>query len=562
MLKKVLPRKNFLNNVQSIKYFNYRLVMLVILTILPIFALMIWASFVERANEVDNAQENLTGYVEIISSNQERLLASSQQLLGALAAMPEIKQATTDSDHCRNFLTSNFKNYDQYSNFGVVGPDGNVICSILPSAHGMNFSDRKFFSEAKNGDFSIGEYIVDSVTGNGSIIFAYPVDTTDGQRAVIFTSLDLKQLEQMVSRAHLPAGSSATILDRDGTVIMRYPEQGFIGKPAVDTEIGQTMLDRKQGFAVVKGLDNVERAYAFDDLTGTSADPDAYIAIGVPTALLNAQANRDLVRNMAILLIIAAFTVYLAVITGKVLILKQVQLLQDINRMKGEFVSLVSHQIKNPLTAVKLQIGLLTSDPDLSAEQRSSIGELDESVDEILLLANKFLEAQKIEATAVELRHDLVDLKEFSRRILQEMTPQMNAKSIKLEQSFPRHDLETVVDPFMIKQAITNLLSNAVKYTPAGGRIRFKLEGREKEVRFEISDSGIGIPRREQTKIFENYYRGTNAQSGRTKGTGMGLYFAKRIVEASGGRIGFSSKEGVGSTFWFTLPLRRSDRKM
>jgi signal transduction histidine kinase len=115
----------------------------------------------------------------------------------------------------------------------------------------------------------------------------------------------------------------------------------------------------------------------------------------------------------------------------------------------------------------------------------------------------------------------------------------------------PRPD----ADPQLLRQAIVNLLSNAVKYTPAGGKIDVRISTERDSVRWEISDTGIGVPKEDQRKLFEKFYRAGNALAVETEGTGLGLYLVRLTIEQFGGRVWCESEEGAGSKFIFTLPV-------
>ena len=111
------------------------------------------------------------------------------------------------------------------------------------------------------------------------------------------------------------------------------------------------------------------------------------------------------------------------------------------------------------------------------------------------------------------------------------------------------------MDAEKIKLAVDNLLDNAIKYTKPGGRLELELSCGIKEVEFKIKDSGLGIPKSQQERVFSKFFRGENIMKVQTEGTGLGLFITKNIIEAHGGKIWFDSKEGKGTTFYFTLPI-------
>ena len=116
------------------------------------------------------------------------------------------------------------------------------------------------------------------------------------------------------------------------------------------------------------------------------------------------------------------------------------------------------------------------------------------------------------------------------------------------------------LDEDLIRHVYANLISNAIRYTMAGGNIIIKVYQSKNYLMTEVKDNGIGIPKEEQKRIFEKFFRASNALKKETDGTGLGLFLSKTIVESSGGKMGFRSSEGVGSTFWFSLPIRPKEK--
>ncbi|MCD6402659.1 HAMP domain-containing histidine kinase, partial [bacterium] len=134
--------------------------------------------------------------------------------------------------------------------------------------------------------------------------------------------------------------------------------------------------------------------------------------------------------------------------------------------------------------------------------------------------------------------------------------PFAKASNVKLYFKYQNKLPKISADPFQIKQVIENLLDNAIRYTKDKGKVEMLLKKKNKKLHFEIKDNGVGIPKEDQKYIFQKFFRSSNVMRHRTQGSGLGLYIAKAIIEKSGGKIGFQSKENKGSTFYFTLPIK------
>jgi signal transduction histidine kinase len=231
--------------------------------------------------------------------------------------------------------------------------------------------------------------------------------------------------------------------------------------------------------------------------------------------------------------------------------------LAEVSRMKSEFIDIVSHQLRSPLTNLKWAVELISSgdlkrDPKRTEEYYSvlkeNIGRMLELVDELLIVS-------KIEQGVLILRKKEVDFKKLVEDLISRSKFYALASNIEIK-FHSGNDLPTVfADPSQVKLVVENLIDNAIRYTKKEGVIDIWLEKREKQVLFRIKDSGVGIPEEDKKYIFQKFFRAENIMREQTRGSGLGLFVAKSIVESSGGKIWFESKEGKGTTFYFTLPI-------
>ena len=229
----------------------------------------------------------------------------------------------------------------------------------------------------------------------------------------------------------------------------------------------------------------------------------------------------------------------------------QNQQLRESERMKSELVSIVSHELRTPLASV---LGftslLLTRDFDEETRDRY-LGIVDAQARRLGSLIDDFLDARRLEQGKLELDRERIELGPLLREQADLFYGQ--SERHRLEVALPSVPLAVRGDRDRLAQVIGNLLSNAIKYSPDGGVVELVGEAGNGMVRVAVRDEGVGIPDDLQSQIFTRFFRGDAAASG-IGGTGLGLAVSREIVEAHGGRIGFTSEEREGSTFWLELP--------
>jgi PAS domain S-box-containing protein len=233
---------------------------------------------------------------------------------------------------------------------------------------------------------------------------------------------------------------------------------------------------------------------------------------------------------------------------------------KNIEKVKTEFVSLAAHQLRTPLAGIKWTLETVLEEKDeanLPEEIVDFIKKAAEANERMVSLVNELLNVTRIEEGRYVYDPKNVNMKKVVEASLKEHKEEIERKGIKFSLSQPEKDISFVkADEEKLTVVVQNFLDNALKYTKEG-EISLKLEElkEEKKIKVSVSDTGVGIPEEEKIKIFNKFVRGENVQRMDTEGSGLGLFISKNIIEAHKGEIGFDSKEGGGSTFFFTLPI-------
>ena len=242
---------------------------------------------------------------------------------------------------------------------------------------------------------------------------------------------------------------------------------------------------------------------------------------------------------------------------GVILVSHDITKEKQVEQLKTEFVSLAAHQLRTPLSAIKWALqALLDGDAGpTTPPQRELLEKNRISNERMIALVNDLLDVTRIEEGRYLYQPALFQFEELVQGVVQSYRVQAGLRNIALvfdpsKEKFPR----VLVDKEKMLLVIHNLVDNALRYSSAGGRVDITLSHDKKEVVFSIKDYGIGVPDEQKPRLFEKFFRASNAKQIYTEGTGLGLYLSKNIIEAHEGKIWAESKIGQGSTFSFSLP--------
>ncbi len=265
-------------------------------------------------------------------------------------------------------------------------------------------------------------------------------------------------------------------------------------------------------------------------------------------------------------------------VIGTIKVFRDITSEREIDKAKTEFVSLASHQLRTPLTSVAWYTEMLIKGSDtFSASQRKYLEEIYQGNKRMVELVNTLLDVSRIELGTFRAVPKATDIVALAESVVDEQKQNIKEREIDIIKKFSKGQSVFFIDPKLLHIVFQNLITNAVKYTPIGGKIEFTVSFESKKtILIKVSDTGYGIPKNQQKKIFTKLFRADNARDKDTSGTGLGLYIVKSIVENSGGKIWFESptqelfqgartkknkEEFPGATFYVVLTLDTEKRE-
>jgi signal transduction histidine kinase len=232
--------------------------------------------------------------------------------------------------------------------------------------------------------------------------------------------------------------------------------------------------------------------------------------------------------------------------------------LLQLDRMKSDIISIVAHQLRTPLSAIKWTLKILM-DGDVgavTAEQRELLTKGFDSNERMIMLINDMLEVDRLESGKLTYNFTPIQFEELVQEMIGTLIPLATQRNIRMEFTAAAQLLPKIkIDPDKMREVLQNLIDNAIKYTKVGGFIMIGVDMQGEELHFWVKDNGIGIPDDGKDKVFSRFYRANNAIHTETDGSGLGLFIAQSVVKRHGGKIWFESVIDVGTTFHVLLPF-------
>jgi PAS domain S-box-containing protein len=333
-------------------------------------------------------------------------------------------------------------------------------------------------------------------------------------------------------------GDGVLVCDRDSCIVLSNPAASRMLKISESSLLGNFLPQCNLHSDLAK---TIEESLTTKDISYTSVSQE--VSIGEPAEIFlrahTAPVKNDLGETM-----------------GSVTVIQDISHLKELDKMKSEFVAMVTHELRAPIAAVEQQLTVILNKMagEVTQKQEQLLSRAKERTKGLLDLIKDLLDLSKIEAGKMVQYKEPLLLQEVIQRVVELMRAQAENKKIDLQFS-PSSQLSMIhADRNSMEGIFTNLISNAIKYTPEGGRVVVQLGEEGGFVKASVSDTGIGIKKDDLSRIFDRFYRVKSSETRQIVGTGLGLSIVKSIVDAHLGSISVESEEGGGTTFTVLLP--------
>ncbi|MEI6588097.1 MAG: HAMP domain-containing sensor histidine kinase [Candidatus Moraniibacteriota bacterium] len=265
------------------------------------------------------------------------------------------------------------------------------------------------------------------------------------------------------------------------------------------------------------------------------------------------------------MLVVAECIVVIVILSIGNFVISLIEQMIRLNRMKSEFVSVASHQLRTPLSVIRWETELLLSKfrkESVSTKQRQSIENINALSGKMTKLVNDLLDVARIDQGRLIIKKVPVNIVEIIEEAVSGANAIIRIRNIEVVFRDKKKIPLVFGDPEKLRMVVENLLNNSIKYTTSHGKIEIKLLKKGDFVIFSVKDNGVGIPLEQHGRVFDKFFRSDNVVKYQTEGTGLGLYIAKNIIEQLNGKIWFDSVENLGSIFSFSVPVSRKGKNL
>lgn len=473
-------------------------------------------------------------YPDLTSKTEEE---RSQKVKALIAALQEANASYVDvliADSQGKILNSSFK---------ALGQEGKNLSEIGLTKLGTEkaFVSPVFYSPiAQQAVFMIASPVHD----NQSNVVGYTI-----------LEIELRPMHRLLEeRSGLGETGEVIIVDRNHRMLTqsRFSDEPTILKTVPGNHPLQQGLQGNKGEAFFRDYRGVSVLGAYRPLTVMDAVLIAKIDEAEGFAPIAKLRNTILIIIVLTMGLAAWVAIRVARITTR-----PIREAEALEKLRADFTAMIIHDLRSPLTALLSAVAILEDGlaGPLSGEQKEWLVKINSGARNLLNLVNEFLDLSKLEEGRVELVKEDVDLKQLIQNSIDNYLVLARDKKISLKCRVDPGLPLVSVDPRRLEQVFANLLSNGLKFTGEGGEIEVGASPNETGTKVWVKDNGVGISPQEIDQLFEKYRQTASGKSSQEKGTGLGLVICKMIVEAHGGKIWVESKEGKGTTFFFSLPI-------
>jgi len=233
--------------------------------------------------------------------------------------------------------------------------------------------------------------------------------------------------------------------------------------------------------------------------------------------------------------------------------------LRELDQKKTEFITIVAHQLRTPLTGMKWTLNMLVKGDlgQFSDEQKKALTKCAENNERLITLVEKVLSASQLGLAQYEIHLGKADIIAIVKDVISANSSYARAKSVTLDLKTEGDIPEMMIDRDKMRSVFENLVDNAIKYSRNPGKVSVELRRKDGVLECKVEDNGIGLPADEAGQLFSKFFRAKNAREAEPDGNGLGLFIIKGIIELHGGKIWFESKENQGTVFYFTIPIQQ-----